>query len=202
MDQSALVAELKASLQDAATMFTADADADFVRHLQRAADDMHRVMPNKKILTLTLTPDHGNYAAPTDLVDVRYTTWGDKLRRHPEPWRITQAYQHWAPPQMEVQTNDGVDEIALTPAPSSRDITMLGAVMAIHYTARWQLANLPERAKPLLMLRAQAEAMLELSHRGIAKPVQLRDGQTQGPANGSPASMYESMMRRWLEQAA
>ncbi len=49
----------------------------------------------------------------------------------------------------------------------------------------------------LLLLRAQAEAMLEISLHNANKPVQVRDGYSGTARNSTPAALYESLLREW-----
>ena len=56
--------------------------------------------------------------------------------------------------------------------------------------------------RELLLLRGQAEAMRELAMRGVAKPVQLRDGLGMGPRNAHPAALYDALLCEFRERAA
>jgi hypothetical protein len=51
----------------------------------------------------------------------------------------------------------------------------------------------------LLLLRAQVEAMRELSVRAAAKPVQLRDGLSGVARNSTPAALHEVLLRVFWE---
>lgn len=208
MSQADLVEDLKGSLLDSADMFigilNGDADADFKRHLDNAAKDLPRFAPEYARADLTLVADQDLYDAPEDLRDLQKLGWGEKQRSLP-------AWDPYFPGKLPVMLATwvaGVRKLRLAPAPSQRQITLLGATAPFTYVQTFQIGvnaedtTVPDYRRNLLLLRAQAEAMKELTVRGIAKPVQLRDGVTQGPRNMSPSVFYGVLMEECERQAA
>jgi hypothetical protein len=198
MSQADLVADLKSSLQDVADVFTASNDADFVRHIERAAHDLIRVHPHVLAGTLTLTADLGTYPAPPDLVRVHRTRWADSYRG--QQWD-----RDWPGPfpRVSVVRNGANKLLFLTPAPNARQIAVLGQTFPYDYCAHHLIGEnavdttVDTADRSLLLLRAQAEAMKELALRNLAKPVSLGPpGASVGsmPKNGSPAGLYELLM--------
>ncbi len=183
-------------------MFTATDDADYLRHLTVAGSDLHRVRPKHTIFTVHLEVDQERYMAPNDLYSPRFTTWGNKVKSRNNAWSTSSWLRNWTPPKLRLILDAGSPMVELDPPPSSREITCFGSAMQINYNALWLLTEVQPVNRHILLLRAQAEAMQELANRGIAKPVQLRDGQSQGAANGSPAAMHGALMKQFLEYAA
>ncbi len=210
MSQADLVADLRASLLDSAAMFTNGADPltpgdlDFQRHLAAAAEDLPRFVPEYIQATLTLVADQALYDMPEDLRDSPRLTWGEQQRALPA----------WDPcfpgklPTLLLARDSGERKLRLSPAPTQRQIALLGATAPYSYVQRFAIGvdavdtTVPDYRRGILLFRAQAEAMKELAVRGIAKPVQLRDGVTQGPRNATPAALYDQFMRECERQAA
>lgn len=205
MSQADLVADLKASLQDAADVFTAASDADFVRHLDMAAADMGRFRRRTLLAALTLEADVALYAAPADLASIKSHLWGIAPRAAHKPWEKTHPGRL---PDASVGEADGVQVICLTPPPSAFQIAALGSEFRYYYFARHQIgaAAADTTIKPadrgLLLLRAQAESMKEMAMRNIKKPVQMRDGLASAPKNGTPASLFQALMVQFELEAA
>ncbi|MCW5624404.1 MAG: hypothetical protein KIT73_06800 [Burkholderiales bacterium] len=204
MSQADLVADLKASLHDSADVFGASGDADFKRHLDVAALDMSGPRPRTMLGTLTLTPDELQYAAPADFISYKCDAWG--ANRRAKPW--DDDWPGTLPRVRVVETAPGVRGLALDPAPTAKQIGILGATYRFYYYARHVIGasasdttiNVADRG--LLILRAQAEAMREMAVRNIKKPVQLRDGLASAPKNGTPAGLYAALLHEWRQHAA
>lgn len=198
MSRADLVADLKASLRDAATTFTAAADADFVRHLGKAAADMHRVRPRTLIGEAVLSADLGEYNAPLDIVRFKSAIWGVRGAGSPNPWD-----KSWPGPLPRCRLIDG-DLLALTPAPTLQQIGLMGSAYRFYYVARDAIGEAAEGTtiapvdRDLLLLRAQAEAMLELSLRDSVRPVQVGGGFGQQAKTGTPAALHGQLMAEWL----
>lgn len=197
MTRADLVADLKASLQDAAKVFTVAADADFSRHLDAAALDMGRVRPRTMLGTITLVADQYNYTAPADLLSYKSDLWGIPGRRI-NPWETTYPGRL---PDVRAAVSGTTRELHFLPAPTTAQITALGAAFKFYYFAAHLIGaaavdtTLHAGDRGLLLLRAQAEAMKELAMRNITKPVSLRDGLSQGPRNGTPGYLFEQLMK-------
>jgi hypothetical protein len=198
MDEASLIADLKASLQDAAQVFTATDDADYKRHLASAAADLGRVRPRVVLGTLTLVADQAEYDAPADLQRPRLLYWGGDQARRVPPWDANHPGN--LPHPVLSRTADGTGKILLRPAPTLRQINLLGAEARFDYYAPHAVGatetdtTVEPADRHLLLLRALAEATKELANRGITKPVQLRDGQGGAPKSGQPAALHAQYM--------
>ncbi len=211
MSLSSLQADLKASLLDTAGYFTTTSDsnpgdADFQRHLGNAAEDLSRIAPSYNEGSITLVADQDLYAAPSDYKAFRRLIWGENARRC-DPWERGYVPARMLP-KVSTINDTGAPMLQLSPAPSTQLIMLLGVNCPFTYliqftiSATASLTTVPLYRRALLLLRAQAEAMKELAQRGIAKPVQLRDGMTQAPKNASPAALYDQFMTMCERQAA
>lgn len=204
MSQASLVTDLQASLMDCAAMFTMAGNGDAIRQLNAAADDLPRFAPEFVQGTLTLVDCQSLYAAPADLKSTDRLLWGEELRNM-NPW--DHGYIRRLP-RLSTVTQGGVKYVQLSPAPNSIMIAQLGSSADFTYRQLFAISTtaadttVPVYRRSLLLLRAQAEAMKELANRGVAKPVQLRDGVTQGPRNGSPAALFQTFMDECQRQAA
>lgn len=198
-----LVADLKDSLQDAANVFTAANDADFVRHLDAAALFMGRLRPRTMLGTLTLVADQFNYAAPADFLSYKSNLWNIGARSV-HPWEKNYPGRL---PDVVAAVNGSTRELHFLPAPTAQQISLLGSSFKFYYFAAHAIGDtaaattLHAGDRSLLLLAAQAEAMKELSMRNLGKPVQMRDGLTNGPRNGTPAHLFEVLLRL-LEESA
>ena len=204
MSQEDLIADLKAALLSSSSVFTAADDADYIRHLNVAAADLGRVRPRTLVGTITVVADQNEYAAPVDLVDVKVPIWGKAERRTLQPWD-----RAWSGPLPRLTViADGADrKLWLDPAPTSAQITQFGTSYKFFYFAAYSISEsassttVPADDRHLLLLRAGAEAMLEISHRNQHKPVQLR-GELAGVSKANtPAAIYDQMMRAFERQA-
>jgi len=198
MSQDDLVADLKAMLMDAANKFPAASDADFKRHLDIAALDMGRIRPRRLPGEITLVADQPNYAAPAGLLRVGYPVWGAPEKAARKPWDA-----NWPGrlPQLTVNENSGTRELWVDPPPTAAQITDLGATYKFFYFAAHAVdANAANTTvqpgdRALLLIRAAAEALQELAHNGVTKPVQLGSaGVGAMPKNGTPGALAEKLL--------
>jgi len=206
MDEASLVADLKASLQDAVEVFTATDDADFKRHLARAAEDFGRRFPRRVRGSVTVEADVAEYPAPAGLVRPLRATWSDTARRNYRPWDRAWPERD---PRLSLEEDDtGGRVLVLSPPPSAAQITQLGATFPFVYEAGHQIGTdasdttIPADRRGLLLLRAQAEAMKEMAARNIQKPVKMGDGQGGAPRNGVPAALHKQLMDEFERLAA
>ena len=201
MSRADLVADLKAGLQDAANVFTAAADGDFIRHLDASALDMGRVRPRTLLGEVTLVADQAAYAAPAGMLMFKSALWGMK---RPLPWEKT-----WPGRLPTGRAVEGATarELHLVPPPDATQISVLGASYKFYYYAGHAISDTAASTtvqpgdRALLLLRAQAEAMKELAMRNSAKPVALRDGISGSPRNGTPSYLFEALMQQFDQQA-
>lgn len=203
MARPALVARLKASLNDAAEPFTAEDDADFHRHLDIALAAMATKRRRVQQGHFTCVADTPLYdAVPVDLVALSSPLWGST--RTAPVW----AGDHPAPlPRLSVEHSaDGGRLFRLLPAPTAAQIRAVGTdrydylYLAAHESTD-DGSTLAPADGPLLILRAQAEACRELAFRGVAKPVSLREGQASTPRNMTPRALYEALLDEWRAAA-
>lgn len=196
MSRADLVLSLRESLMDAAASF-ADNDADFERHLDIAAADQHRVRPRTLIGALSLVADQGEYAAPVDMARFKYPLWGNLGAAKALPWD-----KNWPGELPRARAVDGF--VSLVPAPSARQIALLGSSYRFYYVAKDSIATLAADTtvaaehRHVLLLRAQAEAMRELALRDSVRPVQVGGGFGSKAKTGTPIALHESLMADWL----
>lgn len=197
MGAADLVHDLRESLHDAAGVFDAPDDADFRRHLDHAASALAPVLRRTLAGTLTLVADQPDYAAPADLWRFKLSTWG---AQRGQPWDKT-----W-PGRLPTVIEQG-GTLWLTPAPSAHQIAVLGASYGYFYYGLHTIdadaaqTTVPAAHRPLLLLRAQAEALSELAMRDTLRPVTVRDGFSGMPKTGTPGWLAEKFMERFEHQA-
>lgn len=201
MSQADLVESFKLSLHDSISVFTTPDDDDFKRMLDVAAQDFGRVRPRTLLDSITLVADQDTYAAPANILGFKSGLWG--MTTTP-PW--DKNYPGKIPDCRLVETGTGM-MLHFLPAPTDRQIYLLGSEYKFYYYgghvigANAAQTSIPLGERGLLLLRAQAEAMREMAMRNIAKPVQLRDGISGTPRNGTPASVYRALMDEFESRA-
>ncbi len=198
MSRTSLTDDLTASLQDAATVFD---PADFDRFVDVAAEALTAVRPRLVRTSLTVEAGTDRYAAPADLVRVHWSSWATPDTK---PWDPAYTGRR---PRLSAEHDGSQPWVVFRPAPTVAQVTRYGAACPVTYVAQHVIAatatDTTVRAadRGLLILRAQAEAMKEMSLRNIGKPVQMRDGVTQGPKNGTPAALYQQLMDEFGRRA-
>lgn len=198
MSRADLVADLSASLHDAAEVFVNG--GDMARLLDVAALDFSRHRPRTLLGTLTAEVGRMDYPAPANLYLFKSSLWGIAPVPRAKPWE-----RQWPGPMPDVRLVDGVSgrELHLTPAPTQLQLMTLGAEFRYYYFGKQVIGDtavettLSDGDRFLLLLRAQAEAMREMSIRNIKKPVAMRDGLHSAPRNMTPAALHSEMMREW-----
>lgn len=175
MSQADLVSDLKRSLHDAAGVFNDAAvpDGDFLRFLQVAFTGMQAKRPRTLLGSVTLVAEQDLYPlALADFAQYKTHQWGGKNIR---PW--LPCHPGALPRIGAVNTGAGWS-LVFDPAPTRAHIDAYGSAFRFWYygthSADGAGSTLAAPDRPLLILRAQAEAMRELSMRNINKPVQLR----------------------------
>ena len=198
LSRADLVADFKASLHDAVNVFTAANDADFARMLDVAALDMGRVRPRTLLGNITLVADQDAYTAPAGMLTFKAALWGNA--RTAQPWD-----KSWTGrlPDVRLAMNGAVRELHLQPPPTLQQITMLGAAYKFYYFAGHVIGaaaadtSVLAGDRGLLLLRAQVEALKEMSLRNINKPTSMRDGISNMTRNGTPAYLWEQLMKQF-----
>jgi hypothetical protein len=203
MSRTDLVISLQSMLMDSADRF--DDPDDFDRQLNAAAADLSRVRPRVISAELTLIADECFYTAPTDLIVPIALDWGTNELRSRLPWNT-----NWLGriPRIRALTTSGVKKLMLIPAPTAYQISELGQTASYRYSAVYVIGSeaadttVEEKDRPLLLLRALAEAMQDLASRGVSKPVTL--GGKAGlsvPKNGAPSVLAEQLLKRFEAMA-
>lgn len=186
-------------------MFRSANDADFKRHLDNAAKDLGRVRPLVRAGSITVEAGTPTYAAPADLVRFKQTTWGLAERRQIRPWE-----PDWpgALPRVRVVSGNAGRELLLAPAPTQKQIRIFGSDFPFEYFAGHTIGanaadtTVHEDERAILLLRAQIEALKEMSVRNIGKPVNMRDGLNNQPRNGTPAALHLELMKQFEGMAS
>jgi hypothetical protein len=202
MSEADLVADLKVSLFDAAAIFTAAADADFKRFLRQALPDMQTKRPVTRLGSLTLQADQARYAVgEADFAALKTDIWREPAKL-PKPW---DASYPGAMPRVCAARDGDAWYIQFEPAPTALHIGALGDTFKFYYFAEHAIGaqaadtTVNPQDRGLLLIRAQADAMLALSMRNAGKPVQVRDGLSGTPRNSTPAALHELLMRLFRE---
>jgi hypothetical protein len=201
LSRADLLADYKASLQDSAKVFIAPLDADFIRHLDVAALDFSRIRRRTLLGEVSLVAGQFNYPAPANLLAYKSDVWSVPASRM-NPWDRNYPGRL---PDVRVAENGAARELHFSPAPTGQQIGALGSVFKFYYFAAHSIGDTAAATtifpgdRGLLILRAQAEAMKELSMRNITKPVQMRDGISSGPRNGTPQYLFEVLMKMFEE---
>lgn len=203
MSQDDLVADLKRSLHDSASVFDAENDEDFVRFLHQALPDMTWKRAITRIGQVVLSAGVADYAL-TDYPDFStYKThlW-DKGCAYPQPWMP--GYPG-AVPRVNSYRNPTGMWLGFAPAPNAMHLAALGSTFKFYYFGTHAIGvdaadtTIALQDRGLLLLRAQAEAMMELTLRNAGKPVQLRDGLSGTPRNSTPRALYEALIAAFVE---
>jgi hypothetical protein len=195
-----LLTDYKASLNDAASVFTDAHDADFKRHLNAAARALALgKRPRTKVGELTLVADQQTYTTvPADLLLPKSALWGLSGEA---PWNLPRGPL----PTLTLATgDDDAPMLVLSPAPTACQIAAYGSTYRYWYFAAHTLTDaectIAERDVNLVILRAQVEAMRELTFRNFIKPVTLRAGSGAAgsqPRNGQPAHLFEALLHEF-----
>lgn len=205
MSKADLVASLKDSLHDAAKVFAVDGaepDVAFERFLAQALPDMQAKCPVTRLGTLTLTANFARYsvAGATGFAAFKTQLWGD-----------TTCYKPWEPmypgkvPRVTASYEGGQWWLDFDPAPSARHIASYGSKFDYWYYGLHAVGvlaadtTIAPQQRGLLLLRAQAEAMRELSIRNAGKPVSMRDGLSGTPRNSTAAALWKDLMTHFNE---
>jgi len=202
LSEADLVADLKASLFDAKNVFTTADDGDFKRFLQQALADMQFKRPVTRLGQITLAADEGRYPiAEADFAAFKTDLWREPARL-PRPW--DPAYPGALPRVCAVREVDAWF-VQFEPAPTAAHLAVLGSTFKFYYFATHAIGaaaadtTINPQDRGLLLVRAQAEAMLALGMRNAGKPVQLRDGLSGTPRNSTPAALHEMLMKLFKE---
>lgn len=201
-----LVASLKGSLHEAASVFEGVApalDVAFERFLIQALPDMQIKRPATRLGSVQLTANFPRVAlggSNAAFSAFKLFLWGDGCQIKP-----------WEPsypgilPRVTASFSEQQWWLNFEPAPTDRQITVHGSRFDFYYFASHTIGvnavdtTVNPQDRGLLILRAQVEAMRELAIRNAGKPVQLRDGFSGQQRNSTPAALAELLMRAFQE---
>jgi hypothetical protein len=201
--RAALVVSLQASLHDAAHPFGEDG-AVYDRCITVALQAFTRLRPRREQLEVAWSFGSAGHDVPADTLAVALVQWSEADVAR---WRSGGNLAPPAPLQASISQGATGPKLRLA-APLHGRAPSAGTVcVTLHrpHVLRADDADtdthttIPDTDFDLLHLRAQAEALRELANRGVTKPVALRDGQSQGPRNGTPAALYERALHEWRE---
>lgn len=195
MSEADVIADLKRSVGDAASPFNDPNDGDWRRFLSVALVAMQDKRPRTLLGSVQLVADQLQYTVTAaDFAQYKTHVWGARLLK---PW--SPCYPGPLPRVAAVHDAAGWT-IAFDPPPTAAHIAAYGAEFRFWYFGTHTLGDTPTLAtadRPLLLLRAQAEVMRELSMRNVNKPVALRDGYSGQPRNSTPAALYDQLLREF-----
>jgi hypothetical protein len=198
MSQADLIADLKRSVGDACAPFDAPVDGDWKRFLTVALVAMQDKRPRTLLGSVTLVADEPMYPlALADFVQYKTYVWGG---RQAKPW--SPGYPGGLP-RVCAEQNGATWTLLFDPAPTAAHLAAYGSTFRFWYFGAHALgaddaaSTLAAADRPLLLLRAQAECMRELSMRNVNKPVALRDGYSGQPRNSTPAALWDALLREW-----
>lgn len=202
MSEQDLVADLKESLFDSADVFASENDTAFKRLLAQALPDMAVKRPITRLASFPLVAGTDRYLVPVDnFAQLKIDLWRD-ARKQPKPWDPC-----WPGPLPLVSAQQDEDGwwIVLDPAPSAAHLAAMGSTFKFYYFAHHAIGadasgtTVAAADRGLLLLRAQAEAMLAIAVRNAGKPVQLRESLTGVARNSTPSALYDALMKRFWE---
>ena len=202
MKRSQLLSTYTASLLDSQRAF-AEVKGDYGRHIEVGLSELARHRPRHVWAELDLLPWQRTYDCPPDLISVFATHYGRDEKAQRQPWDAD--YPSVQLPDVRLyHRRDGTRCLQVQPAPSYALMSQLGAVCTYEYTAAHiiteEVCTLTEVDVQLVILRAQAEAMRELAMRNSTTPVNVRDGLTNSPQNGTPSYLYTLLMNEFYER--
>lgn len=204
MSKADLVADLKATLHDAADAFENGADdSAFERFLANALPDLGYKRPLTRLGQVSLSEGEASYAltAYPDFYSYKSHQWGSG-RTLPKPW---EPGYPGALPRVYAVSEAADWALVFDPAPTALHIAALGGVFKFWYMAAHAIdadannTTVNPQDRGLLLLRAQAEAMRELAIHQANKPVRLNDGLSGMPRNSTPAALHQALMLAFRE---
>lgn len=193
-----LIAELKNSLHDSASVFKAPDDGDFQRFLRNALPDMGWKRPITRVGQVSLLLGVRRFQImEADFLRYKTDFWWDSDAPCLRPWET-----NWPGPAPRTSCNFDAPNwyIDFETAPTVAALAAFGSAFKFWYFAQHLLSDtagvttVRDSDSGLLVLRAQAEAMRELAVRNAGKPVQLRDGLSGAPRNSTPSALHETLM--------
>jgi len=178
-------------------------DGQYDGILNAAVLDYSRSKPLQEIGLLTLEAGKSVYDAPANLDGIKHHDWGRANRRRRDPWnsRVVKI------PDVKIIPGENGQRpyrIALSYAPTAEEIGICGSSFQYFYTAVHLVSDLdpgtvgattvPAADRDILIVRMQAEAMLQLSLNRTGK-VAIADPKTKGQNRaGTPKDLHQYLM--------
>lgn len=189
MMRKEIVAQYSASLLDSKRAFN---DTAIQRHIDIALKALSEIRPQLKVTVLNIAAGHSLYPCPTDLIRIHKCNWGKDARSFQRPW---DDHYIGSLPYWRICRNDKGERLLIAePAPTVIQERVIGSRGELVYTAAHVLTDdecsLNDEEIGLLILRAQVEAMREISMKNSTQAYQLREGISSTPMNGTPGYLY------------
>lgn len=171
-----------------------DRDADLQRHLGRAARWIDQRWPYTQQGELSLTAMVSEYPAPTGCLGVYGHDWG---RNAPfTPWM---EHGTGYPPLLDLIYEAAGPVLWVSPPPTAMQIQAWGSVMRYRYRRMHTISptavSVGDEHLQRVLLAALIEAMRELAAETAS--TQLHKGMSGIPTAGTPAYLYEALLREW-----
>lgn len=194
MEFDDLLAAHQAQLGKAVERFRSPDDADFVRHLRRAGRWIDSRWPRILDGELSLVAMVNEYPAPAGCLMIHGHSWGRYAR--PIPW---DEYGPGFPPLLERIIDETGPRLLLCPPPTAQQIAVWGGTLRYRYRVAHEITaeavTVDEGHHGAVLLAALIEAMRDLS--AEVTVVQLHKGLSSVPTAGTPAYLYEALLREW-----
>jgi len=187
-------------------------DEKFDEILSTSISDYSRYKTLTGIGHLTLVAEQSVYDAPNDLQVFKSHNWGRAHRKRSDPWNSPQVIS--IPDVKVVPSTSQVSayQLALNPVPTASALSVVGHSMQYFYSKKHLVSNvaagtdgsttIPETDQALLILRMQAEAMLQLSLKRVGK-TSTRDPLTKMTnRSGLPAELYRQLLKEFEKRAS
>lgn len=207
LSRADLILSVQNALGDARGVFVDPDGEDIGDLLDIAAADLGRVRPLQRRGTVSVVAGQSEYpgAVPGDLVCVRRVLWGIAERASRQPW--DPDYPPPAPCLSVYDDGAGARVLMVSPAPSARQVALLGSACGYLYQAAYRVADSAAQTtvapgdRHLLVLRTVAEALAVIARHHVNRPVKLGAGLGSVPANGSAAALSAAALAQFERQA-
>lgn len=194
LDFAELIADHKAQLGRAVERFRAEEDADFIRHLRLAGGWIDGRWPRILYGELSLVAMVNEYPAPPGCLMLYGHSWG-----HYTPLTPWDECGPGFPPLLERSVDEMGTKLLLCPPPTAKQIAVWGNTLRYRYRVAHEITaevvTVDEGQRGAVLLAALIEAMRDLAAETTV--VQLHKGLSGLPTAGTPAYLYETLIREW-----
>ena len=195
-----IVSRYGASLLDSKRAFN---EVAIERHIDVALAALSEIRPQLKIAEIKVAAGRDRYPCPADLIRIHKCNWGISAKSSQRPW--DDSYVGALPEWRVFRDPEGKLVLFADPAPTVLQERLIGSCCQLIYTAAHVLTedecSLNDEEIGLLILRAQVEAMREISMKNTTQSYQLREGISSTPMNGTPAYLYITLMDEFKVRA-